>query len=209
MAGLEGTEFAQLFASPFASYLWPDSDALNKELRQRILAYERDNPNRGAHKSNVGGWHSEAGQLQFCGDAAKPLIDRMVALANEATARALAGRNVPQFTWALEAWANVNRVGDFNREHIHGMSTWSGTYYVDDGDPPAEDELGTALEVSDPCAQRMATFFPSILPPGIFIRPRPGLMVLFPSYLPHMVMPHRGRKPRISIAFNLRKTPFP
>ena len=209
MIKIEGVEVLQLFASPFASHSWPDSDELNKELRQRILAYEREHPARGISKSNIGGWHSEAGQLQFCGEAAKTLIERMLALANEVTARTLAGRAVPSFTWWLEAWANVNRVGDFNRMHSHGLSTWSGTYYVDDGEPPASDEFGTALEIYDPSAERATVFFPQILPPGLFIRPRPGLMVLFPGYVPHMVMPHRGKRPRISIAFNLRKMPFP
>lgn len=209
MAGLESAEFVNLFASPFLAYTWPDSDELNKDLRLKILAHERDDPKRGQSKSNVGGWHSETGQLPFCGASGKLLIERMIAFTNEATARTLAGRACPPFTWTLEAWANVNRVGDFNRSHIHGMSTWSGTYYVDDGDPPAEEEFGTALEITDPCAQRSTTFFPAVLPPGIFIRPQAGLMVLFPSYIPHMVMPHRGKRPRISIAFNFRKNPFP
>ncbi|HUB96683.1 MAG TPA: TIGR02466 family protein [Stellaceae bacterium] len=209
MAGLGEIEFVNLFPSPFASYQWPDNDALNKELRQKILAHERETPGLGQSKSNVGGWHSEAGQLQFCGDAGSALIGRMIALVTEATARTLAGRQAPAFTWAIEAWANVNRVGDFNRMHIHGMSTWSGTYYVDDGDPPPDQEFGTALEVTDASAQRSATFFPTILSAGIYIKPRSGLMVLFPSYLPHMVMPHRGKRPRISIAFNFRKNPFP
>jgi hypothetical protein len=34
-------------------------------------------------------------------------------------------------------------------------------------------------------------------------------MILFPSYVPHDVLPHRGDCPRISIAFNVRKEPFP
>lgn len=209
MAGLEGMEFAHLFTSPFASYLWPDSEPLNKELRQRILAHERDNPLKGESKSNVGGWHSAAGQLEFCAEAGKTLLERVVAFVNEATLRTLAGRVPAAFRWTFEAWANVNRAGDFNRTHIHGMSTWSGTYYVDDGDPPASEANGTAIEITDPCAQRSTTFFPTVLPPGIFIRPQPGLMIVFPSYVPHMVMPHRGRRPRISIAFNLRKNPYP
>jgi uncharacterized protein (TIGR02466 family) len=116
---------------------------------------------------------------------------------------------VPPFEWQIQAWPNVNRAGDYHRMHNHGMSTWSGTYYVDDGDPPAEDEFGTALEIVDPCGQRAITFFPGVLPPGIYIRPQPGLMVLFPSYVMHMVMPHRGKRPRVSIAFNYRKHPFP
>jgi hypothetical protein len=35
------------------------------------------------------------------------------------------------------------------------------------------------------------------------IRPKPGLMVLFPSFLLHAVRPYRGQGLRISIAFNL------
>ena len=35
------------------------------------------------------------------------------------------------------------------------------------------------------------------------------MMVLFPSYLPHAVLAHQGVRRRISIAFNLRKEPFP
>jgi uncharacterized protein (TIGR02466 family) len=209
MAAIGDIDYVNLFPSPFASYQWPDSEALNKELRQKILAHERETPGHGQSKSNVGGWHSQTGQLQFCGEAGATLIARMGTLVNEATARALAGRPVRDFAWMVEAWANVNRVGDFNRMHIHGMSTWSGTYYVDDGDPPSDEEFGTALEITDASAQRSATFFPTMLAAGIYVKPRSGLMVLFPSYLPHMVMPHRGKRPRISIAFNFRKNPFP
>jgi len=34
-------------------------------------------------------------------------------------------------------------------------------------------------------------------------------MILFPSYVRHPVLPHRGDRPRISIAFNVRREPFP
>jgi hypothetical protein len=43
---------------------------------------------------------------------------------------------------------------------------------------------------------------------AIRFRPDPGLMILFPSYVPHAVLPHRGDRERISIAFNVRKEPF-
>lgn len=209
MADLADARIVNLFSSPFMTHVWADSAELNRELRQHILAYERENPRRGQSKSNVGGWHSQTGLLEFCGDAGQLLLRRAIEMANHATLQVLAGRDPTEFGWRLEAWANVNRPGDFNREHTHGMSTWSGTYYVDPGDPPAEAEHGTALEITDPCRERTHSFFPTLLPPGIYIRPEPGLMVLFPGYMPHMVFPHRGKRPRISIAFNLRKEPFP
>jgi hypothetical protein len=34
-------------------------------------------------------------------------------------------------------------------------------------------------------------------------------MILFPSYVPHAVPPHHGDRPRISVAFNVRREPFP
>jgi hypothetical protein len=80
---------------------------------------------------------------------------------------------------------------------------------VDPGDPPPEDEYGTPIHFFDPCQGRSNTFMPLIVPISVLIRPEPGLMIIFPSYLPHMVYPHRGGRPRISIAFNLRKEPYP
>jgi len=209
MAGLKDAKIVNFFASPFMIYTWPDSDALNHGLREKILAQEQITGGEAKSRSNVGGWHSDSGLLEFCGEAGKTLIARMIEMADEATRQTLAGRNVPPFNWKLEIWANVNRTGDFNRKHTHGFSTWSGTYYVDDGDPPPDAEHGTALELTDPCQSRADTFFATVLPPGIYIRPVPGLMIIFPSHVPHMVYPHNGKRPRISIAFNLIKDPFP
>jgi hypothetical protein len=35
------------------------------------------------------------------------------------------------------------------------------------------------------------------------IRPRAGLMILFPAWLSHAVRPYKGTRARISVAFNL------
>jgi hypothetical protein len=63
--------------------------------------------------------------------------------------------------------------------------------------------------VSSSSAERANTFLHPELANFVTLRPEAGLMVLFPSYLPHMVYPHKGGRPRISIAFNLRREPFP
>jgi hypothetical protein len=54
-----------------------------------------------------------------------------------------------------------------------------------------------------------ASFLPRVVPVHKEIYPVPGLMVVFPSYLPHAVHPHQGSRSRISIAFNFRNAPFP
>lgn len=205
-------KFAHLFPTPFMSFVWPDGAELNEELRPQIL--EQASRFRGLQRSNVGGWHSEVGRLEFCGDAGRRLAGHMFELADEATRRTLAEapptRGMPGWTirWVLHAWANVNGPGDFTQYHAHPGSTWSGAYYVDTG-APTDADLGTPLHLFDPCQGRANTFLQPIVPDRQGIRPEPGLMVLFPGYVPHMVLPHRGDRPRISIAFNLRKEPFP
>ena len=44
------------FATPVVAYPWPDSDELNRELAELVLAEERRSD--GVNRSNVGGWHS-------------------------------------------------------------------------------------------------------------------------------------------------------
>jgi uncharacterized protein (TIGR02466 family) len=93
---------------------------------------------------------------------------------------------------------------------------WSGTYYVDDGGITADPSLGGNFEMLDPRGTAPAIFAPNLayacdggLGAGAteWIRPRPGLLVLFPSWLQHQVRAYRGTRERISIAFNLRTGP--
>jgi uncharacterized protein (TIGR02466 family) len=198
--------FANLFATPLVTYVLEEAIALNASLRERILAHQAKGG--GIGKSNRGGWHSEVGQLEFCGDAGEFLISRMRALGDEATRRVFVeqGEPVSPLRWKVSAWANVNRAGDSNNVHVHAGSTWSGTYYVDEGGPA---EIAAPLHLFDPCPARAVSFLPQAVRDSVFVHPKPGLMVLFPSYVPHMVVPHQGQGTRISIAFNLRKEPYP
>jgi uncharacterized protein (TIGR02466 family) len=197
--------FANLFSTPLLTCVLEDA-GLNAALRERILAHLSQSA--GIGKSNRGGWHSEIGELEFCGDAGAHLVSHMRAFGDEATRRVFAeyGEPASALQWKVYAWANVNRTGDFNKVHVHPASTWSGTYYVDAGDPV---DVAAPLHLFDPCQARSVTFLPQAVRDSVFIHPRPGLMVLFPSYVPHMVFPHEGRGARISIAFNLRKEPYP
>jgi len=211
MADFSDTRCNTIFNTPLVRDIWEEGIELNPLLWERILAQEADSP--GIVKSNYGGWHSETGQLEFCGDAGERLLLRVRALADEATRRFFAQHNkpCPAFDWKITAWANVSRTGDFNATHTHPGSDWSGTYYIDAGDP-ADPERGTVLHLLDPNGAGRSAFLlvgQSSVPANVVITPRPGLMVLFPSYVPHEVYPHRGNSPRISIAFNVRKDPSP
>ena len=208
MRELAEARFGNFFASPILEHMWPDSAGLNAELRAAILAHEQRHT--GTENTNIGGWHSEVGGLGFCGTAGQRLVRRMHAMTEEATLRLYAGfgRAPEPAEWILSAWANVNRRGDFNTMHTHPGATWSGVYYIDHGEADAKAE-GTAIHLSDPSPARTNIFFPDLSGAEVMFRPMPGLMILFPSYVPHAVPPHRGDGTRISVAFNVRKDPFP
>ena len=123
--------FTHLFPAPFMTFVWPDGVELNEQLRPLIL--EQASGSQGLQRSNVGGWHSEIGGLEFCGEAGQRLVRHMYEMVDEATRRTLAELPArrgepPRWTirWVLHAWANVNRPGDFTQYHAHPGSTWSG-----------------------------------------------------------------------------------
>lgn len=205
---MERARWSNVFATPMLAHVWTEGAALNPALRDTILRHAASEA--GETLTNFGGWHSATGLLEFCGEAGQRLIRMMHAMTQEATHRLYTEfeRPIEPLSWTLSAWANVNRAGDYNSMHTHPGATWSGVYYVDDGEADGSAEA-TAIQLADPNPARTSLFFPELSSQTVQFRPQPGLMILFPSYVPHTVPPHRGPRPRISIAFNVRKDPFP
>ena len=197
-----------LFATPVAAVELPAAEARNRELKQLILA-RRDSV-ASVQASNAGGWHSDREIADWGGarirevlDSARNVADRLVSDRNGQPVRP---------DWKLIAWANVNGPGDSNVCHYHAGAFWSGTYYVDDGGCASDPSLGGEFEMLDPRGPGPAMYAPHLKFAGDdglsvgaseTIRPKPGLLVLFPSWLFHQVRPYRGHDLRISIAFNL------
>ena len=109
----------------------------------------------------------------------------------------------------LQAWANLNRLGDYHVPHNHGWSYLSGTYYVavPKRRSPAKEGgmVAGAITFSDP---RQGAYRHSIAPdPNARARhtvhPRPGTLLMWPSPLTHYVHPHPSHEARISISFNI------
>jgi uncharacterized protein (TIGR02466 family) len=205
---LRQARFGKLFGSPLLEHFWADGAELNAQLRQGILEHSLRHP--GDERTNLGGWHSEVGGLEFCGSAGKQLIHYMHLMTEEATHRLYKefGRPPERNEWVLSAWANVNRKNDSNTTHTHPGATWSGIYYVDSGNS-AQGQNDTSIQLFDPNPARTNIFFPELHSTSMQFAPVPGLMIIFPSYVPHAVPPHQGNGTRISIAFNVRRDPFP
>ena len=197
-----------LFATPVAAVEVPRSEEINAPLQAAILRRRDETP--GLQASNAGGWHSDREIL----DWGAPWAGRIVELAKGVAGQMTADRkgNLVQPDWQIQAWANVNTSGHANVAHYHGGAFWSGTYYVADGGCAADHSLGGEFEMLDPRGPGPGMYAPHLKFAGEdgasagaseVIRPKPGLLFLFPSWLTHQVRPYRGTGTRISIAFNL------
>jgi uncharacterized protein (TIGR02466 family) len=115
-------------------------------------------------------------------DAAHPMLARNVAQAR------------PTGCWSVRL-----KRGGFHVNHIHPEGWISSAYYV-----------SVPAEVGDAAAQSGWIKFGEpryAMPGGASIRavqPRPGRLVLFPSYLWHGTNPILGDEPRLTIAFDCR-----
>ena len=197
-----------LFPTPVVHYEVPGSAELNAELKTVIERQQKFDA--GTEHSNFGGWQSTWDMDKWGGMPAIKLLAHMRNTANRVTCNRQ-GQPVV-VTWKANMWANVNRTGHGNEFHSHPASFWAAVYYVDDGGIAADASLGGELEIMDPRAPGVAMYAPQLafnVPGGLsvganeVVRPRPGLMVMFPAWLLHQVRPYKGNAERISIAFNL------
>ena len=197
-----------LFATPVAAVEVPRADEVNAALESLILQRREERPS--VQASNAGGWHSDRDILEWGAPWAGRIIELAKGMAGQMTADR-AGQLV-QPDWSVRAWANVNTAGHANVAHYHGGAFWSGTYYVADGGCATDHNLGGEFEMLDPRGPGPGMVAPHLKFAGEdgasvggaeIIRPKPGLLFLFPSWLMHQVRPYRGTGTRISIAFNL------
>lgn len=92
-------------------------------------------------------------------------------------------------------WVNLLKSGGHHSGHIHPHSILSGSLYVEI--PPGSG----AIRFEDPRLPLMMAAPPR---PDTFVsvEPRPGLLLLWESWLRHEVLPGSGRGERLSISFN-------
>ena len=96
------------------------------------------------------------------------------------------------------AWSVRLRPGGFHQDHFHPEGWLSSAFYVETPDAALESaerqgwlRFGQPPFVTDPP-----------LPPAHFVKPRPGRLVLFPSYMWHGTVPFTTDEARLTIAFD-------
>jgi uncharacterized protein (TIGR02466 family) len=99
-------------------------------------------------------------------------------------------------------WVNMLKPGGHHTGHIHPHSIVSGTFYVE-----APKGSG-AIRFEDPrlpmmmAAPLRSDEAPEELRPFVSVEPRPGLLLMWESWLRHEVLPGTTKSDRLSISFN-------
>ncbi len=112
--------------------------------------------------------------------------------------------------WNIQAWPNVNRLGDYHAPHNHAWSYLSGTYYVT---MPTNSTDVAVHAAAEPAAitfyDPRATVNMHALKgdprgaPDYTVRPEPGTLLMWHSSVNHFVHPNLSHEPRITISFNI------
>ena len=104
-------------------------------------------------------------------------------------------------------WANISAVNTRHMAHTHPNNFLSGVYYVETG--PGSD----TITIDDPRPQCLV-IRPEVKQSNVEnahqmrLKVGPGIMVFFPSWLPHSVDYNRSSGRRISISFNVMFNEF-
>jgi uncharacterized protein (TIGR02466 family) len=160
----------------------------------------------GLQLTNQGGWHSHTALVQ------DPQLSELFQWIARSTQQAL-----QQFGWDFSkatpcfnnAWAMVSRDSHSVRAHLHPNSLFSGVFYL--AVPPGSgaiaflDPRGGAQMLVPPLTDGHQLYAQG----RVRYAPKPGELLLFPSWLWHEVEPTQGPdvSPRICLSFNLGMKP--
>ena len=98
-----------------------------------------------------------------------------------------------------ESWYHITKTNGMHEPHIHPSCSWCGIYYVQSGDDDSGHTVfenparSTYVDRGNLYLNNMST---------VRVKPRDGMLVLFPSYLSHYQALYTGTQDRVVIAFN-------
>ena len=188
------------FPHPVFHYKVENHVKHNEELSNYIYDLQSKDT-KGLKKSNINGWHSPDFNLKDKdGTAYKFLVTLQPYIMDVFSSYGWVYN--PQKVFFSGMWAIINKKGSFNTEHIHPNSNLSAAYYV-----KAPDNCGE-FKVSNPHAISRDKFPERDNPTELNRliakhKVEEGDLLIFPSYLPHSVLPNESEEDRIVVSFNL------
>lgn len=183
-----------------------DLDSFNKKLRQALLEHPNLTSDWDPKKRAIRGGAIAPRLFEY----ATPILDILKKVLTKSINKYISclpnnlehpylGNKPRQY--AIDIWGNILRSSDHQSGHIHNQGWMSGVYYVSMPPNTKKDEKYAGwIEFNRP------GYGLPLLGGEKHIRkiePRPGMLIMFPSYVWHGTIPFFSQGDRISIAFDL------
>jgi uncharacterized protein (TIGR02466 family) len=178
----------------YANYLKLNNE---KKFKKKLnLIYKKT---KGRKLTNVGGYQSEDLSIEDF-----DFLPFTQAITNEAN-QFLKEYQSSSSLKLSNFWLNVNGFKDYNSLHTHPNSIFSGVYYI--SVPKNSGQIhfdnGNKFLIDWAWCRLQYNNYDSINSTVYKITPENNLLLIFPSWLPHSVLPNLNKKEkRISISFN-------
>ena len=209
--------FHSLWPTPVALHRWDRGEAVNP-LLVRVLGALRATQRHARGEAEAPFFASDddllqriqlpewQGFVQFLVESLRDTVSQANRGAWPAGAQAL--------QVAIEGlWFQTSTRGAFHDLHTHGNCSWSAVYVVqvdEDEQRVAHPTYGAANGVTrlygPPFAQLGGAHVDLgnayLQPPHVDVPPRPGQLLIFPSWLAHQALPYDGESERIIVSFN-------
>ncbi|HBE93062.1 MAG TPA: hypothetical protein DDW55_11235 [Gammaproteobacteria bacterium] len=204
------------FSTPVVQVRFADNDELNAELKELFLRKEHENaddiinPNR--FNTQFGPLFESHFDLFKWQD--KP-VQKLAGMMHSTLSEFV--QHINQYTpgqmqklmFQYHAWFHITRMGGFQTLHDHPNASWSAIYYIQAGDEVPDRPESGVVRFHD-----KRGFSPMYLDAGndniearfsweaVPLKPETGMMLIFPSWLAHEILPYHGESERIMVALN-------
>jgi uncharacterized protein (TIGR02466 family) len=191
---LKVTEHRDFFTACYTTKL---DDIDNSKILKEIKSIQSEDSGRTL--TNLGGWQSNDVVEEEL--AKYPEMKNLVLKSMEVCLEIYKLWQINDTVYFDNMWININKKYDFNLKHVHPRSFFSAVYYV-----KTNEKAGDILFYRPDTQEH---YIDSRIPneytnKKLQFRPKDSLLVLFPSYLPHIVYPNESEEERISIAINFK-----
>ena len=188
------------FATPIALNRCPRAAEINGTLHDIIRSMSQEESSDDQGRAHVGGWYSRGGFLareepevailkEFFSRSARKYLSQVVS-------EEFAGKSKLNF----HTWVALTQAQEYQPPHVHARSHISGVYYVNV--PQCPKPQGDLAFIT-PVGEQELDFFSSIAATSFKVRPNPGDLVIFPSYLRHYTHPFFQGADRSLVVFTV------
>lgn len=156
----------------------------------------------GMQYSNVGGWQSDVNVFNSKDNFFK---QRLIKNLSECfTNHFMIIDNYEPFIDRM--WINISKLNDYNSEHTHPMSHFTGIFYVKCSENCGNLKVSGyhhANEIQELHYRKSEIIHQYSMYPTVDFTPKEGRLLLFPPSLAHSVYMNTSKYDRISIAFDI------